>query len=250
MICFLDLSPAKTLDSNYAEAAEVGDPVNFLYSCGLNTDLIFTLQYGTNVQLSNFGNGKSITRDGSWQSMADSSPYQYGSSFMIEDTISVVSCFRFDSTDYSELFDIGPIRCFYMSSSLQFKNNQGQNTTISLNIIPTKSYMITCKRYPDPNNQGSFLLDWELENLADNSIQNANSTGGNPTPTNLVTFRLGRSNTNFSHHQGPLIIFQGNEQTEIDLAQDFCREFYDGPSSTEETTEILAENFVFQIETN
>ena len=119
LICFLDFAPGRTLSSTYQEASSAGDPVNYMYSRGQNSDLVYALQYGTHCQLANCGSTKGVTRVSSWQSFADSSPYQYGSDFMIEDTVTVCTLVNFPDTSYTELIDISVLRLFFMNGTLQ-----------------------------------------------------------------------------------------------------------------------------------
>ena len=231
--------------------------MNFMYSRGQNTDLIFSLQYGNYAQLANCGATVGVTRASSWQSFADSSPYQYGSDFMIEDTCTVVSLVNFPDTSYTELIDINVLRLFFMNGVLQYKNSQDQNTTVAnVQIIPTRTYMITVERYPDPNNN-SFLFDFTVEDMttANGGVMTSlGQPGGNPTPTNLVVFRLGRANTSFSHVQSHLVIFQGRDANRISTVQNFMRQEFDGETPSTENTGstggVYTEKGCFEVDIN
>ena len=243
LLAWFDMAPARVLDVAYATAENAGDPVSYLYnrSPGPQT-LTYVSQYGNEFQLANVGSSVGITRNGSWQSLADSST----PTGALDEIFTVHSLFVTPPVlgTFSYLFDIFMLKLFTWSGgALGYKDNSGNNATINVSLIPGRAYLLTVERRAatqDYNGNGlieGYEFYFTVEDLVTSVIANDTVVQGNNHPGTEQVWRLGTASTHFTHVQGPFIIHNGNDSDEIATCQTWLRKKYTG-----ESTSAVSEN--------
>ena len=146
LLAWFDFNPARTLDVAFATATEAGDPVSYLYNRSpAPATLLYVSQYGSEFQLANVGSTVGVTRNGSWQSLADSST----PTGALSEEFSVHSLVVMPPVmgTYSYLFDIYLLKCFtWDGGSIAFKAASGANTVVPVALIPLRAYIFTIQR--------------------------------------------------------------------------------------------------------
>ena len=168
LLAWFDFAPARTLDVAYAPATDATDPVSFLYNrTPAPATLTFLNAYGSEFQLANIGSAKGITRDGSWQSLVDSSTPtgDLDESFTAHCLFSAPPAIG----TFSYIFDLGPLlKCFFWDGgAIGFKNKQGNNATVPVSLVPSRSYLVSISRRPAT-----------IDHDGDGVIDGTNSYGG------------------------------------------------------------------------
>ena len=136
LLAWFDFHPARTLDTTFATATTAGDPVSYLYNrAPAPATLLFVNQYGSEMALANVGEAKGVTRNGSWQSMADSSTPtgDLDEEFTVHSLIILPPIMG----TFSYMFDIHMLKCFtWDGGAIAFKNTAGNNSTVPVALIP------------------------------------------------------------------------------------------------------------------
>mgnify|MGYP000014637585 FL=1 len=253
LLAWFDFAPARTLDSTFSPAENAGDDVNYLYnrSPGPGT-LSFINQYGSAMQLALVGETKGITRNGSWQSMADSSTPTGD----LEELFTV-HCLTISPPSigtFSYLFDLGPLlkTFFWTGGAIGFKNKAGNNATEPVSLIPGRAYLISIQRRQETiDHDGDGILGtdyefyWTIEDMVAETTVNHITEPGNDHPGSEQVWRLGHASTHFSHVLGPWIVHNGNDADHITTCQTWLRNKYTGDADPEETVSTTTEASFF-----
>ena len=251
LLAWFDMAPARVLDVAYATAENAGDPVSYLYnrSPGPQT-LTYVSQYGNEFQLANVGSSVGITRNGSWQSLADSST----PTGALDEIFTVHSLFVTPPVlgTFSYLFDIFMLKLFtWTGGALGYKDNSGNNATINVSLIPGRAYLLTVERRAatqDYNGNGlieGYEFYFTVEDLVTDVVVNDTVVQGNNHPGTEQVWRLGSASTHFTHVQGPFIIHNGNNATHIANSQEWLRKKFTGESTSESSETTVSEDATF-----
>ena len=241
LLAWFDMAPARTLDATFSESDTAGDPVTYLYNRFGPATLTFVSQYGAELQLVNVGNTVGIYRDGSWQSMADTST----PTGALSQEFSVHSLLLMPPAigDFSYLFDIYMLKCFtWDAGSVAFKNAGGSNITVPVSLIPSRAYIFTIQRRGiDTTGDGlvdDYEFNWIIEDLVTDVVVTHQTVSGLAHPGTEKTWRLGSASTHFMHVQSAFIIHNGLDATHVADCQQYLRNQYGAAasSSEEETT--------------
>ena len=237
LLAWFDFAPARTLDAAYGEATDVGDEVANIYnrSPGPAT-LVYVNQYGNPLQLAAVGSARGITRDGSWQSFADTSTPTGD----LENVFCVHSLFITPSTSgaHSYLFDIMMLKIFtWTSNSIGYKDDAGSNAVLNFSTIPGRAYILTCERrdatqdYNGNGNIEGYEFHFRLEDLVTDVVTTDTVVQGNDHPGSEQVWRLGKASTHFFHVQGPFLIHNGNNADDMANCQAWLRNKFTGAAS-------------------
>ena len=240
LLAWFDFAPARTLDAAYGEATDVGDEVANIYnrSPGPAT-LVYVNQYGNPLQLAAVGSARGITRDGSWQSFADTSTPTGD----LENVFCVHSLFITPSTSgaHSYLFDIMMLKIFtWTSNSIGYKDDAGSNAVLNFSTIPGRAYILTCERrdatqdYDGDGVVEGYEFHFRLEDLVTDVVTTDTVVQGNDHPGSEQVWRLGKASTHFFHVQGPFLIHNGNNADDMANCQAWLRNKYTGETGTSE----------------
>ena len=251
LLAWFDFAPARTLDAAYAQAEEVGDDVSYLYnrSPGPATPT-YVNQYGNPMQLAAVGEAKGVTRNGSWQSFADTSTPTGD----LNEIFCVPSLFITPPVQgtFSYLFDIFMLKLFtWDGGTLAYKDLGGSNATIPVSTIPGRAYILTAERREatqDYNGNGvieGHEFVFRLEDLVTDVVVSHTLQQGNNHPGTEKAWRLGYSSTNFTHVQGPFVIHNGNDADDMATCQEWLRKTYLGTATSEESENGVAEGAAF-----
>jgi len=244
---FLDFDPSRVLDSNFAQKSAVGDTFFYIHSVQ-NVNAIFNVAYGTHVELSDFnGNGMlSFTGSSSWQSVVDNAIDIFGSANSPEADSTIITLFKLAGNAYTYLIETDMFKIFYMNGNLQFKDSQGTNTVVQLQVIPLTAYMLKIER--DHNNQS---FDWELTDLSTDVVQNATTVCGLDPQGNVVGLRYGFANTHFTHHQSLFFWYDNRSAARNTLIQNYCKQQFNGEvtSESQEINPAHVEELFFELQT-
>ncbi len=254
LLAWFDFAPARTLDSAYGQAEDVGDAVAHLYnrSPGPST-LTFVNQYGSDMQLAAVGETKGVTRNGSWQSFADLSTPTGD----LDEVFCVHSLFITPPVQgtFSYLFDIFLLKIFtWDAGSMAYKDLGGSNSTIPVSTIPGRAYILTAERRPatvDYNGNGiieGHEFVFRLEDLVTDVVVSHTLQQGNNHPGSEQVWRLGHASTHFTHTQGPFVVHNGNDATDMATCQSWLRNKYDGTAVAAESENGIAEDAAFFVE--
>ena len=251
LLAWFDMAPARTLDVAYATAENAGDPVSFLYNRNpAPATLTYVSQYGNEFQLANVGSSVGITRNGSWQSLADSST----PTGALDEIFTVHSLFVTPPVlgTFSYLFDIFMLKLFtWTGGALGYKDNSGNNATINVSLIPGRAYLLTVERRAatqDYNGNGlieGYEFYFTVEDLVTDVVVNDTVVQGNNHPGTEQVWRLGSASTHFTHVQGPFIIHNGNNATHIANSQEWLRKKFTGESTSESSETTVSEDATF-----
>ena len=143
LLAWFDMHESRTLDTNFAGATTAGDPVSYLYNRSpAPQSLLFVNQYGSEMSLANVGSSKGVTRNGGWQSMADTST----PTGALAEEFTVHSLFIMPPImgTFSYLFDLFMMKIFtWDGGAIGFKNDSGNNDTVPVALIPLRAYVFT-----------------------------------------------------------------------------------------------------------
>ena len=254
LLAWFDFAPARTLDAAYGEATDVGDEVAYLYnrSPGPAT-LTFVNQYGANLQLAQVGSAKGITRDGSWQSFADTSTPtgDLGEVFCVHSLFVTPPV----QGTFSYLFDIYMLKLFtWDGGAIAYKDLGGSNSELNFATIPGRAYILTAERrdatqdYNGNGNIEGYEFHFRLEDLVTDVVTTDTVVQGNSHPGTQQVWRLGKASTHFYHVQGPFVIHNGNDAETMATCQSWLRNKYDGTAVAEESENGIGEDASFFVE--
>ena len=254
LLAWFDMDGARTLDATFSPATTAGDDVSYLYnrSPGAAT-LVFANQYGSEMQLANVGETRGVTRNGSWQSMADTSTPTGD----LEQEFTVHSLMIAPPAigDFSYLFDLHMLKCFtWDAGAIAFKNLSGSNTTVNVSLIPSRAYIISVQRRvgtDDHDGDGSFdpyEFVWRIEDLVTEVVVTDITQSGNVHPGVEKIWRIGSASTHFSHVQGPFIVHNGVDADHQATCQTWLRNKFAGTATAEESENGIAEDAAFFVE--
>ena len=242
LLAWFDFNPARTLDVAFATATEAGDPVSYLYNRSpAPATLLYVSQYGSEFQLANVGSTVGVTRNGSWQSLADSST----PTGALTEEFSVHSLVVMPPVmgTYSYLFDLYLLKCFtWDGGSIAFKAASGANTVVPVALIPLRAYIFTIQRRGiDTTGDGlidDYEFNWVIEDLVTETSVTHTTISGKTHPGSEQVWRLGHAATHFSHVQSCFIIHNGLDATHVSNSQKWLRNQYGagGSGSSGETT--------------
>ncbi len=254
LLAWFDFAPARTLDAAYGEATDVGDEVANIYnrSPGPAT-LVYVNQYGNPLQLAAVGSAKGITRDGSWQSFADTSTPTGD----LEETFCIHSLWVTPSTSgaHSYLFDVMMLKIFtWDGNTIGYKDDGGSNAVLDFSLVPGRAYILTCERrdatqdYNGNGNIEGYEFHFRLEDLVTDVVTTDTVVQGNDHPGSEQVWRLGKASTHFFHVQGPFIIHNGNDAETMATCQSWLKNKFDGTAVAEESENGIEENASFFVE--
>ena len=147
LLCWTDFAPARMFDSNYANVVNPGDAVNTVYD-RVNSNLIWQLQYGSHLSAIKIGEAWGISKAGSWQSVADTSPLP--SNFNVPDEFTVHFLMQVrGANDYSmPIFFSNMQFGTYQGAFIIFKTstNQIAHAIQGLQMLPLRPYLISITR--------------------------------------------------------------------------------------------------------
>jgi hypothetical protein len=156
---------------------------------------------------------------------------------------------------FSYLFDVFMLKIFcWDAGTLAYKDLGGSNATIPVTTIPGRAYILTCERRPatqDYNGNGVISgheFVFRLEDLVTDVVVSHTLEQGNNHPGVEKVWRLGHSSTNFSHVQGPFVIHNGNDATDMATCQEWLRKKYLGTAVSEESENGSGEDAAFFLE--
>ena len=250
LLAWFDFAPARTLDAAYGEATDVGDEVANIYnrSPGPAT-LVYVNQYGNPLQLAAVGSAKGITRDGSWQSFADTSTPTGD----LEETFCIHSLWVTPSTSgaHSYLFDVMMLKIFtWDGNTIGYKDDGGSNAVLDFSLVPGRAYILTCERrdatqdYNGNGNIEGYEFHFRLEDLVTDVVTTDTVVQGNDHPGSEQVWRLGKASTHFFHVQGPFLIHNGNNADDMANCQAWLRNKFTGAASEEAAVSGPATFFV------
>ena len=254
LLAWFDFAPARTLDAAYGEATDVGDEVANIYnrSPGPAT-LVYVNQYGNPLQLAAVGSAKGITRDGSWQSFADTSTPTGD----LEETFCIHSLWVTPSTSgaHSYLFDVMMLKIFtWDGNTIGYKDDGGSNAVLDFSLVPGRAYILTCERrdatqdYNGNGNIEGYEFHFRLEDLVTDVVTTDTVVQGNDHPGSEQVWRLGKASTHFFHVQGPFIIHNGNDAENMATCQSWLRNKFNGTAVAEESENGIEEDSSFFVE--
>ena len=254
LLAWFDFAPARTLDAAYGEATDVGDEVANIYnrSPGPAT-LVYVNQYGNPLQLAAVGSAKGITRDGSWQSFADTSTPTGD----LEETFCIHSLWVTPSTSgaHSYLFDVMMLKIFtWDGNTIGYKDDGGSNAVLNFSTVPGRAYILTCERrdatqdYNGNGNIEGYEFHFRLEDLVTDVVTTDTVVQGNDHPGSEQVWRLGKASTHFFHVQGPFIIHNGNDAENMATCQSWLRNKFNGTAVAEESENGIEEAASFFVE--
>ena len=226
LICWTDIAFSRCYNANFVATQAIGDPFNYVYD-RVNSDIIWALAYGTNMVLAALGQTQAMFRNGSWQSMADTTV----AAGTMQDEFQLHFLFQQNAiNDYVFLFYFDAIRLLMVNGALSFQTIQGVVTAIpNITIIPLQAYLVSVTRQVT-NQVAEF--HYRVEKLSDNSVQTSTTATTGPVPTQSTTWRLGAPNTHFAQYQGPIIIANTTNATHAASAQAWLRNTHDGTTTT------------------
>ena len=240
LLAWFDFAPARTLDGTYAESSEVGDEVAYLYNRSpAPSTLTFVNQYQNNLQLAAVGSAMGVTRDGSWQSTADTSTPTGD----LEETFCIHSLWITPSTSgaHSYLFDVHMLKVFtWTGDTIAYKDDGGSNAVLNFSTVPGRAYILTCERrdatqdYNGNGNIEGYEFHFRLEDLVTDVVTTDTVVQGNDHPGSEQVWRLGKASTHFFHVQGPFLIHNGNNADDMANCQAWLRNKYTGETGTSE----------------
>jgi hypothetical protein len=205
--------------------------------------LQFSNQYGNGLQLANLGNfAKGVTRDGSWQSVADSItsnnpvlPEEWSAHFMVKAPSSTGL--------YSTIFLTAFLHIRFYGGTLQFVNKNNVVVSTNISYTPTRPYIVSIKRQVgtgDRNGDGNiddYEFSWSVKNLSLGTVQTEITERGGDMPVTGVMWKFGTAQFNFEHVQGPVVVFNGvGSQDNIDAVNWLTAQFVTGGFTTTTTT--------------
>ena len=203
LLAWFDMHPSRVLDTNFATASTAGDPVSYLYNrAPAPATLLYVSQYGNEFQLANVGEAKGITRNGSWQSLADSSTPT--GALTEQFTVHSLVVMPPVMGTFSYLFDLGPLlKTFtWTGGAIGYKNAAGNNATVPVALIPLRAYIISIEREGiDTSGDGNiddYQFNWTIEDLVAESTVSHTTPRGNTHPGSEQVWRLGHASTNNS----------------------------------------------------
>ena len=244
LICWTDLDFTRCFDANFVATTAVGDPVNYIYDRA-NASVIWALGYGNNMVLANLGSTIALHRDGSWQSMADSS-IPAGT---MDDEFQLHFLFQQNAiNDYVMLFYFPAVKILMYQGSLSFQAGNVITAIQNITIVPLQAYLVSVTRVV-VNAVATF--EYRVERLSNSSVQTSTSAEMGAVPTGSSTWRLGNSNTQFNQYQGPFIICNGTDPTHAATCQTWLRNTFNGEETAapeeEETTSSEHATFFAQL---
>jgi hypothetical protein len=177
----------------------------------------------------------SITKNGSWESLLDSTPM---TTAMLAEDFELHTTFMVPNNTWSYLFDLYSMRVLWWNAAVTYYDASGAKIAVpGLTVVPMTDYLLSVKRVKvDPANTN---FEWRLENLATNAVQTATTGSGLPIPTgNPGTFRMGHASTHFNHYQGPFFICNSDaaDTNRSENMQQWLRNAYNGGESSQATT--------------
>ncbi len=256
LLAWFDFAPARTLDVAYAPATDATDPVSFLYNRSpAPATLTFLNAYGSEMQLANIGSAKGVTRNGSWQSFVDSSTPtgDLSESFTAHCLFTTPPAIG----TFSYIFDFGPLlkTFFWDGGAIGFKNKAGNNATVPVSLVPSRSYLVSISRRPATiDHDGDGVIDgyefvWRVEDLATETTVTHITEPGNDHPGSEQVWRLGHSSTHFSHVMGPWIVHNSVDAAYQATCQTWLRNRFAGIADPEEEVSATCDaSFFLELE--
>ena len=166
LVCWTDFDDSRMFNSLMQESTGVGSEVNFIYDRA-NAALIWQLAYGVSLVVVNIGDegAQGVYRNGSWQSVVDTTPLPQNSVLQAEFTFHMV--FQQNMiNEHSMLAYWSDIKiCMWQGSLCYFKlaTNHVAHQVSGVSIIPTKPYMLSVQRRD--NGSGGHEFHWRVERL-------------------------------------------------------------------------------------
>jgi hypothetical protein len=256
LLFWWDFHPSRVLDSNYAEVSTIGDACNYYYNRSpAPASLLFVNQYGTGLQLANVGSTKGVTRNGSWQSVADSvqdnplvlEEFSFHCLITAPSSLSVTSQLIALTSSGTNIFTV-----LLSNGAVKYYDYVGQLVATNLSFVPTRSYILSVKRQvgiSDLTGNGQnddYQFDWAIKDLSNNVIQTDLTTRGWVLPpTNAIHWRLGRANYHFEHVQSCVVMFNGVDSTENTNSVAWLEAQYTG--NVEVTNQIVTQTNTYQL---
>ena len=235
LLCWTDFDNSRMFNTLMQESTGVGSEINFIYDRG-NAALLWQLAYGASLVVVEIGdNGaQGVYRNGSWQSVVDTSPLPQSVVLQEEFTFHIV--FQQNMiNDHSMLAYWSDIKiCMWQGSLCYFKlsTNHVAHQVPNVTIVPTKPYLLTVKRRD--NGAGGYEFHWRAERLDDESVQESVTEPSTTTIQANQVWRMGYAATNFSQYWGPTIVHNGILESDISSSQTWLRNHINGVVQNDE----------------
>ena len=253
LLGWIDMAPARTLDTNFAPSESAGDSVTYLYNRFAPATLLFVNQYGAEMVLANISETVGVTRSGSWQSMGDlSTP-----TGILDELFTVHSLFITPPVmgTFSYLFDLGMLKIFcWTGGSLAYKDLSGSNATIPVALVPARPHILSAQRRAatvDYTGNGvieGYEFVFTVEDLVTETIVEHVLQQGPNHPGTEVVWRLGSAATHFSHVQGPFIVHNGTDPVHIASSKQWLRNKYNGVTTGSAPAESVDATWFAELE--
>jgi len=240
---WLDFDPSRALDATYQETPNLGDTVRYCYnrSPADNTMLFVTNKDFEIMQIgSNAMRGMGSTQ--SWAQAVDASlpNYYAGQTF--------TTCYVIHTPP---TYQHAPMVNFYSlktelrsGATIVVYDEFGNLSTIAgMNWLPSQSYLMTFRRQAgtqDHDGDGN-VDDWEfyvrIERLSTGeSVTDIVRRGKDPTGN--TGWYMSAANYHFTHVQGPIISFDGNDASHELNAEAWLRNVYAGEAVSASSEEV------------
>ena len=249
LLAWIDLAPSRTFDNTFTSSTVGGPLVHYMYNrAAANSYLTMVTQYGSGLTLSNLGtSGKAITRTGSWESSADSTPIHYTD---LTEEFSAHSIIRLTDTSWTYIWDLYLNKTLMWGNpaTLSYINASDQKVAVpGIVMIPNTNYLLSVARVA---NSGAYDFQYRVENLDDSSaaVQTATVAGaGLPMQANPQTWRFGHSSTHFKHYMGPFCFLKNNVQSEQENVRSWLRNHMGSTNTETSESESTATNQWYQL---
>jgi hypothetical protein len=248
LVAWLDLHPSRTFDSNFTGSTVGGALVSYMYNrATTHSDLIMTTAYGSGLSLANMGSTVAITRTGSWESTADSSPFPAS---MVSEEFHCHTIIKNSDTAWTFLWDLHLNKTLMWGNPavLSYYDSSDQRQSVpGILMVPLKNYLISCARVSD--GLGGYNFTYRIEDLDDSTaaVQTATTSGaGYSLQANPQSWRFGHASTHFKHYMGPFLLCNGTVAADQENCRAWLRNAF-GSGASETTSEESAANLWYQL---
>ena len=247
LLLWWDFDPSRVLDSTFQPVSTVGSSCLYYYNRSpAPQGLLFVNAYGNGLQLANCGSAKGVTRDGSWESVADASSnnnppqdeeWTLHSLLTMPSTMGAVVELFLHGSKYLWITTTG-------TGGIKIRDRNNSTLMISnLSYIPLRSYILSVQRRvgtadhgngASDNNNGfdDYEFHWRLEDLSTNTVQTDISARGAARPAGgLNTWQFGRSTTHFDQVQSCCIAYNGTDTTHYNNSISWLKSKFAGEST-------------------
>ena len=244
---FQDMKPNTLLNSSYANTPNVGDTVRYIYqNAGALQSMVFS-GYG-DFTVAAWGQGRGVTSTVSWNYAVDGTMPNKWSGYIFTYVWGMKAPQNQSGTIM--LFNHRGLIVDLISGSLNIYDAAGNAQNTNIPLLPLKDYLITVSRVSDQNGDGIDEFNVTVENLESNAKSTATVNCGQD-PTNQTNWWFSYPSQHFWDSTGilgPMIAFESADAGDIQNAEDWIRQEYDGQTAPEEEEEEAPDTGLYDAE--